>query len=237
MSKTPAQNSVELVENQPFIDIRSARFEEVTIDSVARDDNNTPTTQLRKGLVLGESGSDAGKFVDAADATVQANAAAYIDSAEAPDGDWEGETITIEVEGEGVLASYTLGTNTTVSNLATLIQDLEAEPGVNALVRIANNGSGAARFTALDQTARLIITCSLATAFDAAANAANTASPTVTKYVVLAETIRSILGIDDSAEDRNASVVSANAILSEDDLLSLTQDARDYFRKVNLQLA
>lgn len=222
--KTPAQNSVTLTENEPFIDVRNARYEDVTIASDTIDTNNTPTTQLRKGLIVGEE--SAGTFVDAADAGVTAHANAAITSAEAPDGDWEATTLTVEVIGAGRIA-YTLGSLTTVTNLATAIADINNGP-LGALVFASNNGGGLLTLTAVKPGAVLSVTSSLATAYAAGANTETTASPTFTKYGILAEMIPSMLGIDDAVEAKNAKIVTGNAVVLTSALLGLTTAARQY---------
>lgn len=225
MSKTPAQNSVTLSENQPFLDIRYATIEEVTLASDVIDTDNTPTTQLRKGLVVGEE--SAGTFVDAADAGVVAHANAAITSAEAPDGDWEAETLTVQVVGDGGPIVYTLGTNTTVSNLATAIADINAS-SLSDLVVASSSGANLL-ITANKAGALLSVTCSLATAYAAGAGVETTAAATFTKYGILMTTIPSTLGIDSVAETRNASIVTRNARCRESDVLGLTTAARQWF--------
>jgi hypothetical protein len=233
MSKTPAQSSVNLVENQPFIDIRNARHEEVTLDSTTIDATNTPTTQLRKGLVVGYDSAGA-NYLDAADAAVDAHTYGAVTSAEAPDGDWEAETLTIEVEGVGRIA-YVSGSLTTVSNIATCIADINNGP-LGALV-VASNSGGNLLLTAIKAGVTLSVTSSLATAYAAGAGVATTSAGALTKYGILATAIPSTLGINDTAEDRNVTIVSANAIVRSADLLGVTTAARQWFEANGIKLA
>lgn len=231
--KQARQNSVSLVENQPFIDDRNARVEGVSIDSTTRDSTNTPATQLRRGLVVGYDSAGL-NYVDASDSAVDAHTKGTIDSAEAPDGDWDGETLTVAVVGLGTIA-YTLGSETTITNLATAISDINDGP-LGTLVFASNNGSGNLRLEAVKQGVVLSVTCSLATAYAAGANTETTNAGTLNKYGILYDPIPSVLGIDDAAEDRNASIVTANAIVRESDLFELTTAAREYFEQNGIKL-
>jgi hypothetical protein len=225
MSKTPDQTSATLVENQPFLDIRNARIEAATLDSLTRDDANTITTQLRKGLVVGESGSDAGKYVDAGDATVQTNVAANVSALETADSGWQSATITASIAEEGVSVTVTLGGADDTD--AEVVIALNANEAFNAHF-IATAPSGVVLITAIRTGPAIKVISSLATAYGAAGVSG---SPTLTKYGLLMETVRSILGIDDAAEDRNVAIITANAIIREDNVPNLTDAARLWFAR------
>lgn len=234
MSIQSGQNSVSLVENQPFIDLRNARIESVSIDPTTVDATNTPTTQLRRGLVLGYDSAGL-NYVDAGDALVDAHTKGTIDSAEAPDGDWDATTLTVAVPGIGRIV-YTLGSETAISNLATAIADINDGP-LGTLVFASDNGSGLLRLQSVKEGATLSVKSSLATAYAAGANVETTNTGSLTKYGILYDPIPSMLGIADSAADRNAAIVTANAIVRESDLLGLTTAAREYFAQNNIVLA
>lgn len=234
MSLTPAQTSVEYVENQPFLDIRNARQEAVTIDSTTIDSTNTPTTQLRKGLVVGYDSAGL-NYVDAADAAVDAHTQGAITSAEAPDADWNGETLTVTVESQGTITAYVIGSHGAVSNLATMITDINSG-ALGGLIFAADSGANII-LTAVQPGVRLSVTCSLATAFAAGAGVETTSDGVLNKYGVLANGIPSMLGIADVAADRNATIVTAHAIVREADLLGLTTAARLWFNANGVQFA
>jgi hypothetical protein len=226
--KTPAQSSVSLVENQPFVDIRNARQEEVTLDSTTRDDGNTPTSQLRKGLIVAQLAS--GKFIDAADGSAPANVAAFVDSSEAADGDWPLTTITSKLPKLGVSVSVTLGGADNTSAL--VVAALNADPSFRNYFLASVQGV-LVRITALLKGQRLQVTSSLATAFGASGQSSN---GTFTKHGILASTIPSLLGIADAAEDRNATVITENAIVREANLFGLSEDGRLWFAQHGIQL-
>lgn len=227
MVLNPAQTSAQLVENQPFIDIRNARHEAVTLNSATVDSGNTPTTQLRKGLVVGER-SD-GAFIDAEDATVVGNTAASITSAEAVDSDWVSKTLTASIPSEGLTVTVTAGgSDDTAAKYVTLLM---ADTNFAANFLAVALGSSLV-ITARRKGIRIEVSSNLSTAF--AANASSTG--TMTKYGILAASIPSMLGIADAATDHNASIITANAIVREANLLNLTAEARQYFAAKGIQL-
>ena len=227
MVLNPAQTSAQLVENQPFIDIRNARHEAVTLQSATIDSTNTPTTQLRKGLVVGER-SD-GAFIDAEDATVVANTVASITSAEAVDGDWVSKITTVSIPAEGLSVSITAGgsDDTAAKYVTLLMADTVFEANFLAVALGSNLVISARR-----KGIRIEVSSTLATAFAASANSTGVQ----TKYGILAASIPSMLGIADAATDHNASIITANAIVREANLLNLTASAREYFAATGIQL-
>lgn len=228
MSIQAGQESVSVGQPRPFLDIDSARIKPCTLHEDTRDSTNTPTTQLRRGLVVGyDSGNDA--YYDAGDAAVDAHEQAVIDSAEAPDSDWQGETITIDVEGVGQIV-HTVGGS--VTNIATAITDINGS-GAGAFVTASNDGSGNLRLTANSPGRRMTVASSLSTAYG---GSTLTDDADLTTYGILYETIPSVLDMSGSATKRNASIVIANAVVRESDLLELTQAARTYFERANIQL-
>jgi len=232
MSKQAGQNSVSLVENQPFIDIRNARMEGVSIDATARDSANTPTTQLRRGLVVGYDSAGA-NYIDASDAAVDAHTYGSHTSAEAPDGDWDGTTIAFSVPGQGTFTHTWGSLGTSISNLATAILDIN---GTNAGAFVLASASGAnLLLTAIRPGVTLSITPSLATAYAGGAAEA-TSDGALVKYGILLDPIVSMFGIDDAAEDKNATIVTANAIVRSSDLLELTTAAKIYFEANDIKL-
>lgn len=226
MSFTPASESLSVSRGTPFEHLHGAQFEVVTLDSVTRDDTNTPTTNLRPGLVVGESSADAGKFVDAADATVQASAVAYVDSDEAPDTDWDGEDITVAAPELGVEVTVTLGGAD--DTLAEVIAALEADPTFSAHFTASDAGGGELRIAAQRKGVRIEVTSTLASAFGADGK---TSEGTLTRFGILRDGVLSMLDIADTAADRNASAVVANARVYESRLYSLTNDARLWFAR------
>ena len=232
MTKQAGQNSVSLVENQPFIDIRNARIEGVSIDSTAVDSTNTPTTQLRRGLTVGYDAAG-GNYIDAGDAAVDAHTFGSHTSAEAPDGDWEATTLAVTVPGQGSV-THTWGSHTTVTNLASAILDINGSAAVGSLI-VASTSTTNILLTAVNPGVTLSIPPSLATAFAGGAAEA-TSTGALTKYGVLLDPIVSMFGIDDAVEDKNASIVTANAILRSSDVLELTTAARQYFEANNIEL-
>lgn len=228
MSIQAGQESVSVSEPRPFLDIDSARIKPCTLHEDTRDSTNTPTTQLRRGLVVGyDSANDA--YYDAGDAAVDAHEQAVVDSAEAPDSNWQGETLTVNVEGVGQIVHTLDGS---LTNLAGAIADINGNP-VGAFVTASNDGSGNLRLTANSPGRRMTVASSLSTAYGGATLADDAA---LTTYGILYETIPSILDISGSAAKRNATIVIANAVVRESDLLELTQAARTYFERANIQL-
>lgn len=231
MSKAAGQFSTSLVENDVFLDLRSATIEPCSIDSTAVDSTNSPTTQLRRGLVVGYDGAGL-NFVDAADSTVDAHTFGAITSAEAPDSDWNGTTLTVEEVGVGKIA-YVVGGVGAVSNLATMLVDVNQGP-LGALVVGSNNGSGLLTLTAIRPGVVLSVTSSLSTAYAAGAGVETTNAGALNKYGILLTPIASMLGISDSAEDKNASIVTANARVKSAGLLGMTTAARQWFDANNI---
>jgi len=229
MSKGAGQFSVSLVENQPFIDIRNARQESATLNSATRDDSNSPTTQLRRGVVVGETGN--GDWVDALDGTVQANVAPNLASDEAPDTDWQSTTITAQIIDLGVTVAVILGAAD--DTIAEVVAALNGDSGFAAYFIAADDGGGLLEITSRSSCVTLFVNSSLATAFGAPGKSSTGAC---TRYGILLESVPSMLGLDDSAEIKNVALITANAIVRESDLLALTNDARVYFNKSNIQL-
>lgn len=221
MSLTPKQVSASVVESAPFIDIRNARSEACTLSADTVDGGNTPTTQLRRGLCVGYDGGT-GDYIDAGDASVDTHDVAVVDSSEAPDGDWASQTLTVDIEGLGAL-TRTLDAG--ISNLATAIADIN-NSALGAFVTASNNGAGRLRLTANKPFSRLSVSSGLSTAYGGV-TVSDDATPT--KYGLLQHPIVSMLDPGGTAVKKNATIITANAIVREADVPNLTQAARQYF--------
>jgi len=233
MSLQGGQESASLVENEPFIDDRNARVEGVSVDSTCVDSTNTPTTQLRRGLVVGYD--SAGKnYVDANDSLVDAHTYSSLTSAEAPDGDWEGETILVTIPGQGSV-THTLGSHTTVTNLASAILDINGSAAIGSLVQASASGANIL-LTAIQPGVVLEITPSLATAFAGGAAVQSNSSGSLNKFGILYDPIVSMLGFGGVVSDKKASIVTANAIVRESDLFELNSAARLAFAANGIRL-
>ena len=229
MSATPAQYSAEAEENYPFIDRRNAQLLSITIHEDTVDSGSTTTTQLRPGLVLGET-STAGVFIDAGDATVAASTKSSVTSAENVDGDWASTTITVEVLETGASYSVTAsGTDDTAAEFVTLIN---GDAGIAAVVVASADGSDLV-ITAREYGVTIKVTSDLATAFGASGTTSTNGD--VTRHVILDQQILSMLEFGTARKKQAVSVV-ANAVVRESLLTSLTAEARQSFKLNNIQL-
>jgi hypothetical protein len=77
------------------------------------------------------------------------------------------------------------------------------------------------------------VTSSLATAFGASGQ---TDEGTLTRHVILSENIPSVLNQSGTAVTRIAETIEADVRARESLLTGLTAEARQYFKKVNIQL-
>lgn len=229
MSLTAAQTGVNFTQNEPFLDIRDAIMEAATIHSTTIDADNTPTTQLRRGLVLGYDSASL-KFVDAADALVDANTQAVVTASETADTDWDGETITVQEPEFGNSVTVTLaGSDDTDAEVVTA---LNANHLFTSFATASVSGSRVV-ITAHKYGTRLEVTSSLSTAFGASGT---TSTGTKTKHGILLDPIPSMLGIADAAIDRRATIVTGNAVVMSANLLGITDAARQWFRDNNIIL-
>jgi hypothetical protein len=223
MSQTPSQSNVTFNRRMAFQDIRSLFAENITLNSITVDPLNTPTTQLRAGLVVGQRAD--GTYVDAADATVVAHTSSAITSLVAPVAGWQGETLTATVPGLGTI-THTFAAS--VTNIATAIADVTANP-VGGLVSPANS-AGNLQLTANKPGVLLSITCSLAGAFEAVGGVEitnNTGALTI--YGILRDGIPSMIGIADVVEDKNAHIATKRFVAISSAIDNLTTAARQYF--------
>lgn len=233
MSDTVVPQSVSLVENEPFVDTRSAKRESVTLSASTVDSTNSPTTQLRRGLVVGYD-AGTGYWIDAGDATVDADVQSYIDSAEAPYSGWQSTTLIITVPGEGTITHTWSGS---LANLSDAIADILNNPA-GSLVTGSNNGSGLLRLTANKPGVRLSLTPSLATAYAAGANTENTNDTgALTNFGILEDPIPSTLDNGGTAVAKRATIITRNAVVRRSKLLGLTTQALNYFLANNITFA
>lgn len=225
MSQTPAQSSVSMNERAPFQDIRSLFTEFVTLDAATRDPANSPTTQLRRGLVVGKLAS--GKFIDAGNASPPAaHSASSVTSIAAPGASWQTETLSITVPGLGTIV-HTFAAS--VTNLATAIADILANPA-GSLVTPSDNGGGLLKLTANKPGVTLAVTSSDPGAFEAVGGVeVSDSSGELTVYGILRDGIPSMLGIADAAEDKNAHIATKRFVARESDIDNMTAQARQWF--------
>jgi hypothetical protein len=230
MSLTPTANSATFDQQDPFIRTDEATIEELTLNAATRDSGATPTTQLRRGLVVGAAAD--GTYYDGASANVVANVAAVVLSSEAPGAGWQSATITAAIPGIGFAATVALGAAD--DTIAEVVAALNADAAFASHFVAADSGAAdLVQITCLLTGHRILITSSLSTAFGASGTAD---SGTLTKHGVLREPIRSILGPDDTGRSVNASVVVRNCTVKESLLTGLTEDARRYFETVGIKL-
>lgn len=232
MSKTPTANIATRSERWPFLEHRAATLRAATLHADTIDASNTPTTQLRPGLVVAKRAAD-DKFIDAADASVQANAAAAARSLEAPDGDWSDEDITVTVPELGLEVTVTLGTIS--GGVGDAVADLNADAAFAAHF-VASADTQLLITARRDDVAINVIAPALASAYGAAGV---DAEPTITEHGILfTPAVDSMLGIDGAAEDRNVTILTANATVRESDLTAagLTNAALLWFRRNNIRL-
>ena len=215
-----------IVQNEPFIDTRNARREAVTLNSATVDSGNSPTTQLRKGLVVGrDSGTDT--WYNASNAAVDANTPAFVDSDEAPDSDWDTTTTTLVNDGK----TYTF-TYASVTNLADAIAELEADPEIANSFDFANDGSGNLRITSKEAGTRLSVSSDLASAYG---GVTVVSTDEFNAFGILEETIVSTLDINGTATKRRATVITRNAVVRGSLLLDMTDEARETLKAQNIQ--
>jgi len=98
MSLTPTALDVEYPGLKPFLPSPAARRKSVTLSAITRDTGSTPVTLIRRGLVIALITAGT-KWVDADDATANANTVASITSSIDVDGTWATETILITLNG------------------------------------------------------------------------------------------------------------------------------------------
>ena len=223
MSTTPTQNAAEIVENEPFIDTRNATREAVTLSEDTVDAGNSPTTQLRRGLVLGYDGG-LDLWIDAGDATVDAHEQAVVTSVEAPDADWQSMVLTVTIDGVDYEVTAG-GGDDTIGEFVTLINDspvlaphvIASDSGGDDFLVITSRKSGV----------RMTVTADLASAFGAAGL---TDTAEYTKFGILADPVASMLGIDGAVEKKRATVITANAVVRGSRLFQMTGAAREFLR-------
>lgn len=216
MSHTAAAVVATRYERDPFIDARSAIKRGATLHADTVDVDNTPTTQLRPGLVVGER-SD-GKFIDADDASVQAETAPAVDSLEAPDGGWTGAVVTASIPALGIDVSVTLGT---IANVGDAVTDLNDDEGFSA--HFVASADTVLVITARYLGVRMVVTSDFADAYGAGGVAS---TGTQTEYGILFTRVDSTRDIDDTVRDKRATLVTANAKVDTSKLTSLTTAAR-----------
>jgi len=224
MATVPGQISGELVTNEPFVEVRNAQAEDVTLDSATVDSGNSPTTQLRRGLVVGYDSANL-NYVGAEAAAVDAHVAALADSAEAPDVNWQAQTLTITMS-DGFTHTHTLGSNTTITNLATAITDINTDPVLASRVVASDDGGGLLRLTATDVTATLAVSSSLATAYG---GVTVTGQPTLNKYGIMSTPIPSTIGLTGAAEAQQVGIFTGRMVVDASLCFELTAAARIFF--------
>lgn len=229
MSATPAQYSQEVEENYPFIDRRNAQQLSITIHEDTVDSGSTVTTQLRSGLVLGET-STAGVFIDAEDSNVAASVKSSVTSAENVDSDWASTTITVTVLETGASYSVTAaGSDDAAAEFVTLIN---ADAGIAAVVVASADGSDLV-ITAREYGVTILVESTLSTAFGASGTTSTNGS--VTRHVILDTPVLSMLQFGTARKQASVGVV-ANAVVRESLLTGLTAEARQSFKLNNIQL-
>lgn len=232
MSIIPGAVTSDLVERVAFGKIINARTRSATIHSATVDDGNTPTTQLRRGLIVGKR-SD-GKFINAEAASVVAHTKSRVDSLEAPDGDWASETLTVSVEG---LGSVTFTMDSGITNLATFLADFNAS-NASVFATASNDGSGKARITANKAGVAISVQSSLAGAFNADADTdTSDSSGALTEYGCLQDPIPDMT-VNGTATDHQATILTRDFDLLSVDVEAdnLTIAAREYFEANNVKL-
>jgi len=222
MATVPGQISGELVTNEPFIEVRNAQAEDVTLNAATVDSGNSPTTQLRRGLVIGYDGGNL-DFVGAAAAAVDAHVAAFADSAEAPDADWASETLTIELSGG---FTHTITLDAGITNLATAITDINTDAALGSVVVASDDGGGLLRLTPTNVTQTIAVSSSLATAYG---GVTVTGSPTLTKYGIMSTPIPSTIGLTGAAEAQQVGMFTGRMVVDASLCFELTAAARIYF--------
>lgn len=218
MSLTPAAQSVDYPGRKPFLNTNSARRKEVTLDAATVDSGNSPTTILRRGLVLAKTSG--GDWIDAADATANENEAATVDSLEPPDSDWTGKILTFILNDEESF-TVTLGT---ITDLNSAIADLNADLAFYANFIAEDDGSGNLRVKTRRKGADqyLSVAANLSTAYG---GVAVTDRGSYGEFGVLEEPV-DMLDISGAAAAKNGLVVTHNATVDENRLTSLTEGAR-----------
>ena len=222
MSLPVQQKAVTYPGQKPFIDTRNAIRKDVTLNSATVDSGNTPTTILRKGLVVGLETS-AKTWIDASDALVNANLGATVSSLEAPDADWQSITITSTQSGGGHYSQVALGAAD--DTIAEVVIAMDADANQNLFYSHADSGAGdLLNITTLETggDAYISVTSSLATAFAAAGT---TAFGSWGQFGIVDEVI-DMLGIDGSVEAKHVNIITGNCVVDESKLTSLTDDAK-----------
>lgn len=192
------------------------RDQAAMVDGTTRDSTNSPTTRIRAGTVLGAM-SD-GTFVDAGDSAVVASTQAYVDSSEAPDGDWTGQTLTVTYDGVTLIDAYTL----TGNDLTTIIAELSALSNVDKL-SFTNDGSGNLRISSIEAGPHHITVASdLSTAYGGSTQEDLGDDG---DYRVLLETIDVEDPLDGTDKDVKAKVAYVGD-WDESELLEMTDEAR-----------
>lgn len=213
-----------VVANEPFIGFSEDSRRAVTLAAATVDGGNSPTTQLRRGLVLGyDIGADV--WLHASHADVDVSAAAAITAAETADADWASKTFTAALPEIGVSVTVTSGAGDD--------DDTKIATVLNGDAQFANFFVASVVATRVVITANrtgllLTVASSLTTAF--AAGASN--APVKGKYAVLDDAIASMRDFTGGATaKKRASARTRNFTAKESLLLGITADARQYFRE------
>ena len=220
MSLTPTAREINFPGRKPFINTIGAGRDEVTLDANTVDSGNTPTTVLRRGLVVAKK-TGLNDWIDAADALANVNTVASLLSDIDVDGTWTGETITVTLNGGHFVSFAIVG-----ATAAALKAELEAVAEfaanytatvVGSAIRIDSRAKGA------DQL--LEVTVTTIDAYGNGAGAAGSAFGAFGEFGIT-ENVVDMIAIDGQAQPMNATIVKSNARVLTDRLTSLTNGAR-----------
>lgn len=206
-------------ENHAVLVQTGQKMKEVLVDSGNVDSGSTPTSRIREGNVLVKRTST-GRYIEANDSNGDRNLPPVVTASETADTDWDGETITLTVNGVAVVTVTLGGADDTDAEVVTAL-NANATFRAHAIataagsrVVITGNKAGEGEY--------LKVTSSLATAFGASGTED---SGSWADYGVLAKIV-DLLDEAAAASHSLAPIVYARGRFKESLLVNLTADAR-----------
>lgn len=221
MSLTPNAQEINFPGRKPFLDTRNAGRKEITMDAATVDSGNTPTSVLRRGLVVAKK-TGLEDYIDADDVLANANLVASALSAIDVDGTWTGETITVHLNGGQELVSFAI----VGATAAALKAELEAVAAfaanytatvVGSAIRIDSRATGADQLLHADVTT--------IDAYGAGAGVGTDVFGSYGEFGITEEVV-DMTSISGSTVAKNATIVYTNARVDLARVTSLTVEAR-----------
>jgi len=221
MSLTPRAAEIAYPGRKPFIDTIGATFTERTLAAATVDAGNTPTSVLRRGLVLAKKAA-AEDWIDAADALANENGVAEALSTIDVDGTWTGETITLMLNDSHLVTIASIVGN----SAAALKGELEALPVFAANYTATVVGS-AIQIDSRQKGGDVRLSAQLSTldAFGGGAGVAVVFEGTWGEFGILVNVV-SMPAIDGDAAEMNGSLVEGGGVVIETRLQGLTADIK-----------